>query len=219
MCERLHRPAAAPPPSPDFARSQQAAPSQTKTAVAVAAAYYLLFKLSSYLSARYAPRVYNEALANAGERADWDSRLPSTVHALAVSALILLSALRGDFSASSVSDDDGGVSPLPPPALRATRLSRVAVGASLGYFAADALMLCCYPSIAGPEIAAHHAAALASLAAALQVDRGHLYVLVTLLMEVRAFFLWCGRCFVFGALNTHSAHDPTCYAPPQKKTQ
>jgi hypothetical protein len=51
--------------------------------------------------------------------------------------------------------------------LRTSPLSDAALGFSLGYFATDLLLLLLYyPSFGGPEMAVHHVAALASVAAA-----------------------------------------------------
>jgi hypothetical protein len=62
-------------------------------------------------------------------------RLPSTVHALLVSAVCLQQLLSGAFSAAAAAAD--GV----PTVLRTTDLSWAAVAVSLGYFIADAFMV------------------------------------------------------------------------------
>lgn len=68
--------------------------------------------------------------------------------------------------------------------LRASTETSAALGYSLGYFATDLVLLVLfYPSFGGVEIAAHHVAALASVATAALKGQGHAYTLCLLATE------------------------------------
>jgi hypothetical protein len=68
--------------------------------------------------------------------------------------------------------------------LRTSTETSAALGYSLGYFATDlALLVLFYPSFGGLEIAAHHVAALASVATAVLKGQGHAYTLCLLATE------------------------------------
>lgn len=105
------------------------------------------------------------------------------MHALVVSALCLHQLLTGAFSDAAAASD--GV----PAVLRTTPVSWVVVGASLGYFSADGLMVFTQKALFGPMIAFHHVMALASLATAIDVRAVHAYVLFGLFTEVTTPFV------------------------------
>lgn len=77
-------------------------------------------------------------------------RLPSTVHAVLVSAICLHQLLSGAFGEAACAA--AGV----PPVLRATGGSWGAVGLSLGYFVADAFMVASQEALYSTVILVHH---------------------------------------------------------------
>jgi hypothetical protein len=251
-----------------------------------AAAYALLFALSSRLS----PRLFRASYPRlpAGDRADWDSRVPSTLHACAAVALGAALALGGAFSPSLVSDaaaadaaaaiaaglDEGGglqvvgdgggaddalgaaaamlasttlwQSPaewadvffhgggpsasddaVVAPSLRASLGSYAALGLSAGYFAADAVAMALFPPIGSAPMYAHHAVALASLAAALAARAAHAPVLAVLASEATTPFVnvrfWLDRtaASAAAATTTNGALASACSGiiPPQQPQQ
>ncbi|KAI8468440.1 MAG: TLC domain-containing protein [Monoraphidium minutum] len=149
-------------------------------AVASFAGYAALFRLSAEAGKRYLP-VYQRL--SAAKKIDWDTRLPSTVHALVVSGLCLQQLLCGAFgSAASAAD---GV----PPLLRATPTSWAVVGLSLGYFCGDAFMVICHDAIYSHMILVHHVVALAAAATVLAIRSAHAYLLFGLFTEVTTPFV------------------------------
>ena len=110
---------------------------------------------------------------NAAAARDLDSRTASTLHAVAVAAAAAV-ALPPLLSAA-------GDTPL---TLRTSATAQAALAASAGYFAADsALVSSAWPALGGADMLAHHAAALASLTAALVTRQGHAPCLLLLACE------------------------------------
>jgi hypothetical protein len=173
------------------------------------AAYALLFFLSSKLSPRFFARAWGGL--SAADRADWNSRVPSTLHAVAsvvwAGALIFGGAFSGvgdggEEAASTTKRRFGGPTAGAEPegwsSLRACEGSYAALGLSAGYFAADAVAMLLYPAIGSFPIYAHHAVAIASLVAAGTARAAHAPVLAVLASEattplVNARF-WLDRC-------------------------
>ncbi|KAF8061418.1 hypothetical protein HT031_004509 [Scenedesmus sp. PABB004] len=136
-----------------------------------AVTYSLAFKASALLSPRLCA---NYRRLSASEQADWDSRLPSTLHAVVVVALGLWSlAVAAEFADA----------PGTPGVLRTSGLSFAVVGLSGGYFAMDLALLAGHPAIASAEMVLHHGLALLSLATAAQARVAHVYLLAVLLSE------------------------------------
>ncbi|EFN50743.1 hypothetical protein CHLNCDRAFT_142545 [Chlorella variabilis] len=131
------------------------------------AVYMGSLRLAQAVSPRLVTR-YREMTAT--EQLEWDGRLPSTIHAFAITAATLyLFLLSPVFAAGAVGDS--------PFVLRTSPLSDAALGFSLGYFSTDLLLLVLYyPSFGGPEMAVHHLAALAS-------GQAHAYTLALLATE------------------------------------
>lgn len=109
------------------------------------------------------------------EQLEWDARLPSTVHALVITAAtIYLSIFSSVFG-------EAGDRPFIP---RTSPLSEAALGFSLGYFFTDLLlMLYHFPVLGGVEMGLHHLVALTSIAAAVFQGEGHAYTLALLATE------------------------------------
>jgi hypothetical protein len=127
-------------------------------------------------------------------------RLPSTLHAVAITA-----ATAYLFFLSPVfSDDAGGATAF---VLRTSPLSDAALGFSLGYFATDLLLLLLYyPSFGGPEMAVHHVAALASVAAAAFQGQAHAYTLALLATECTTPFVNLRYLLDKGGWRQHPAY-------------
>jgi hypothetical protein len=86
--------------------------------------------------------------------------------------------------------------------LRTSPLSTATLGFSLGYFATDLVLLVhYYPAFGGPEMALHHVAAIASVAAAAFQARQELAALLWIVLTGRAVHEWCtnGACSCCGA--------------------
>lgn len=139
------------------------------------AAYALLYHASAEAGKRYLP-AYRRLSPD--KRLDWNTRLPSTVHAVVVTALCLHQLLTGAFGAAASAAD--GVSPV----LRTTPLSWAVMGVSLGYFLADGFMVLAHETLRESMMVAHHAAALMSIATAIDIRAAHAYVLFGLFTEV-----------------------------------
>lgn len=148
--------------------------------------------MASRVSSRLSSRVPAYASLPRHHKLDLDSRLGSNLHAVASTALAVVCVLSlwgveasaaAAFSSSSPSTSATATHPLPL-ALRTSPLSFAALGMSLGYFAADlALVLRHAPALGGPEVVAHHAAALASLLVAAVTGHGHAHTLALLVSE------------------------------------
>mmetsp|Transcript_46219 Transcript_46219/g.147917 ORF Transcript_46219/g.147917 Transcript_46219/m.147917 type:complete len:184 (+) Transcript_46219:116-667(+) len=92
------------------------------------------------------------------DKANWDSRVPSTVHAVAVvwAAVHLLGA-----STLFVEGGEPGASSANL-MLRSSRMSNFWLGVSMGYFIYDLILVLSYfPTLGGWEFLIHHFAALA----------------------------------------------------------
>ena len=103
--------------------------------------------------------------------------MTSTLHAL----LIVLLAIVGGGQLMQ------GQSPFFQPdtllTLRATPLTRAALGMSAGYFIVDLFLVLRHSGLGGPAMVAHHVAALSALAIGGTRDEGHLYTLGLMLAE------------------------------------
>ncbi|GBF96610.1 hypothetical protein Rsub_09356 [Raphidocelis subcapitata] len=166
---------------PALAHLQTPVPASVwQTAAACFVGYAVLYRTSAELSKRFIPAY--KRLTH-GKQVDWNTRLPSTVHAVLVSALCLHELLTGAFGeAASVAD---GV----PAVVRTTPGSWLAVGLSLGYFAADAFMVISQEAIWSAMILVHHCMALVSLATAIDIRSAHAYVLFGLFTEITTPFV------------------------------
>lgn len=172
-------------------------------AALAAACYAALFFLSAKLSPRLFPRAYSALPA--AERQDWCSRVPSTAHAVASVAWAAALVLGGAFGAAAdpkqsprAGGPTAGAEPEGWPSIRACTGSYATLGLSAGYFASDAVAMILFPAIGSFPIYAHHAVALASLAAAAAARGAHAPVLAVLASEattplVNARF-WLDRC-------------------------
>lgn len=175
-----------------------------------------LYALLFFLSSRLSPRLFSRAFSAlpAGDRADWHSRVPSTVHAVASVAWAGALIFGGAFSGGSGGEagqqqqqqqqqerfggPTAGAEPEGWPSLRACTASFAALGLSAGYFSADAAAMALFPAIGSAPIYAHHAVALASLAAAALARGAHAPVLAVLASEATTPFVnarfWLDRC-------------------------
>lgn len=146
--------------------------------------FYVLFKLSPYFS-NASTRTYSTL--NARDKIDWDSRVSSTLHAMAISALAAYLILWSDTFAdkSSVSEPWKDA-----PLKRHTQISSAALGLSVGYFILDiALIVRHFPWMGGPEMLTHHIAAFLSVALASFTGQAHLYTLLLLSTELTTPFV------------------------------
>ena len=159
-------------------RQRRPPPPHTHTHVAAAvscAVYTMSLRLSRWASPR-ASMSYSK-LPRA-EQVAWDGRAPSTAHAVVIVAAAAYLAVGTDVFAEQEQQAT-------PFMLRTSQLSTASLGFSLGYFVTDLLHLAAhYPSFGGPDIAVHHAAALASVGAAALQGHAHGYTLA-LLFTVR----------------------------------
>ena len=177
---------------------------------------------SLWLSQRLWPLSSRYRAMPARARLEWDGRLPSTLHALAITlAGVYLFVFSPTFAEDHVRAWPAAApfarallqskricrQGLPSPArcspsahaaaaclqagdspfmLRTSPLTDAALGFSLGYFATDMMLLVLYfPSFGGPEMALHHLAALASVAAAAFQARARPLLLPPLLLLLR----------------------------------
>ena len=154
-----------PPPPPPPPPANDALPSAHVCLLDAAgvgyAAYLGSLRLAHFLSPLLSQR-YRDMPAP--ERLEWNARLPSTLHAVAITAATVYLFVWSPVFADGAPRPQGGSAAF---VLRTSPLSDAALGFSLGYFATDLLLLCLYfPHFGGPEMALHHVAALASVAAA-----------------------------------------------------
>lgn len=131
-----------------------------------------------------------------------EHRLPSTLHAVVVSALCIwalcysgaffdttaaATTLTGSVTSSSTSyGDSSSTSSIQqlPVVLRVSPVSYAIIGISFGYFIMDAALLSLHPELATREMCVHHAVALMSLVVAAQVAAMHVYLMLVLLTEL-----------------------------------
>ncbi|KAL4853815.1 Flap endonuclease 1 [Chlorella vulgaris] len=132
-----------------------------KAAAAGCVCYLLSFRLSDVLSLRLISRYRSWA---AREQLEWNGRLPSTLHALAITFITAyLFLVSSVFAKDKIGDD--------PFVLRTSPLSTATLGFSLGYFATDLVLLVhYYPAFGGPEMALHHSQAHAYTLALLATE-------------------------------------------------
>ncbi|KAL4424130.1 hypothetical protein ABPG75_001431 [Micractinium tetrahymenae] len=132
---------------------------------------------SLWVAQRLSPLSSGYRKLSAAERLGWEGRLPSTLHALAITGATIYLFLCSPVFAEDHTGDR-------PFVLRTSPLSGASLGFSLGYFATDLLLLVLYyPSFGGPEMGVHHLAALASVAAAALQGQAHAYTLALLATE------------------------------------
>jgi hypothetical protein len=114
--------------------------------------------------------------------------LPSTLHAVLVSALCLWAlCYSGEFFDSSSSHRSSSSSS--SVVLHVSELSYAILGISAGYFLVDFGVICWHTEIATKELYIHHVVALLSLAIAAQVHSLHVYLLMVLLTETTTPFV------------------------------
>lgn len=134
-----------------------------------------LFNSSSWFIPQF---VKSYKLLQSRDQRDWDSRIPSTVHAVVITALSASVILMSNTF-------DAATNAQVPFLYRVSDASNLALGFSLGYFVVDmALMFIYYPSMGGPEMVVHHIASLASVLRALLGQYAHLYTLAMLSTEI-----------------------------------
>eukprot|EP00898_Chlorokybus_atmophyticus_P006507 jgi/Chlat1/6858/Chrsp51S00510 len=118
----------------------------------------------------------------AAERCEWDSRVPSTVHAIFITA-----AAYYCFFESNVFVARHGTKEV---LQREDSITRNALGVSLGYFAYDLwAILRNYPHLGGKEFIFHHGIALMSVLLGLITKKAHYYVLMLLATELTTPFV------------------------------
>uniref|UniRef100_A0A383WKX4 TLC domain-containing protein n=1 Tax=Tetradesmus obliquus TaxID=3088 RepID=A0A383WKX4_TETOB len=144
-----------------------------------AVGYTLLYKCSQVLSPKlcsgYRPLKQHD-------KVDWSTRLPSTLHAVLVTALCLWAlCYSGEFFDSSSSSSRV--------VLRVSELSYAILGISAGYFLVDFCVICWHTEIGSKEMYIHHVVSLLSLAVAAQVHSLHVYLLMVLLTEATTPFV------------------------------
>jgi hypothetical protein len=110
--------------------------------------------------------------------------LPSTLHAVLISALCLWAlCYSGEFFDSSSSSSSGSV------VQHVSELSYAILGISAGYFLVDFGVICWHTEISSKEMYIHHVVSLLSLAIAAQVHSLHVYLLMVLLTETTTPFV------------------------------
>ncbi|KAL3143270.1 hypothetical protein ABBQ38_002115 [Trebouxia sp. C0009 RCD-2024] len=160
--------------------------------------FFVLFKLSPYLS-NASTRTYSSL--GPRDKIDWDSRVSSTLHAFAISALAAYLIVWSD----SFSDKSSISEPWKdPPLKRHTQVSSAALGLSVGYFMLDiTLIIRHFPWMGGPEMLIHHIAAFMSVALASFTGQAHLYTLLLLSTELTTPFV--NARWVFDQMGWRSA--------------
>jgi hypothetical protein len=143
------------------------------------------------LSAIATPRVCTSyTKLKAPDQRNWDSRIPSTIHALAITAATAYALGVTDVFARRRLDKSGASI-----MLAQSDLTEAALGMSLGYFTADILVIAShFPAMGGWEMVCHHIAATTSIWTALTSHQGHFYTLTFLATEVTTPFVnlrWC----------------------------
>lgn len=152
-------------------------PADNMLVLEAAAVGYAAYMATLRLSQRLSPLSSHYRALSATDRLEWDGRMPSTLHAIISTAVTTYLF----FCTTVFSHDPAGDKPF---VLRTSPLTDAALGFSLGYFSTDLLLvLVHYPDFGGLEIAVHHVAALASLAAAAFQAQGHAYTLALLATE------------------------------------
>jgi hypothetical protein len=108
--------------------------------------------------------------------------LPSTLHAVLVSALCLWALCYSSEFFDSGSSSSSVV-------LHVSELSYAILGISAGYFLVDFGVICWHTEIGSKEMYVHHVVSLLSLAIAAQVHSLHVYLLMVLLTETTTPFV------------------------------
>ncbi|KAF6260839.1 TLC domain-containing protein [Scenedesmus sp. NREL 46B-D3] len=153
-----------------------------------AVGYTLLYKCSEILSPKLC-HGYRRLKQN--EKVDWNTRWPSTLHAVLVSVLCLWALcysrefFDNNSSSSSSSSSVGGSNVV----FHVSELSYAILGISGGYFLVDFCVICWHSQIGTREMYIHHVVSLLSLAIAAQVHSLHVYLLMVLLTETTTPFV------------------------------
>jgi hypothetical protein len=142
-----------------------------------------VYKLSAVACPRIWPLSY--AKLKAPQQRDWDSRVPSTIHAIAITAATAYTlGMTSVFQSSRL--DKAGDSIM----LAHSDLTEAALGMSLGYFLTDiAVIVYHFPDMGGYDMIAHHIAATLSIWLAITSHQGHFYTLAMLATEVTTPFV------------------------------
>lgn len=130
-------------------------------------------------------------------RVDWDTRVPSTVHALVVTAVCTWELVRGNkLSAAVTGGTPGSAGPVLqqatatlPLVWRVSQTTYGIIGVSFAYFAVDLAVILRNPRISSPAILVHHCAALLSLASVAHARALHVFLMVVLLSEATTPFV------------------------------
>jgi len=174
-----------PPPPPPCLRPHPAPPINSPHSAHTAVASTLAWAAAYAATAAASHRLFSSyrALKTPATRAGWDSRVTSTLHALLIVALAVVGG------AQLLSGDDSFFDPGTLLTLRATPLTRAALGMSAGYFIVDLVLVLRHPGLGGPPMVAHHCAAMLALAVGGTRDEGHLYTLALMLAEATTPFV------------------------------
>lgn len=152
------------------------------TALTTTVACGSLYRLSASIS----PKICTGySKLKPSDQRNWDSRLPSTVHAFAITLMTAYAlGLTDVFDSDRLEKVNGSI-------MRArSDVTEAALSMSFGYFAADiGVIISHFPSMGGWEMLSHHIAAIASLWVALGNQQGHLYTLTMLATEVTTPFI------------------------------
>lgn len=119
------------------------------------------------------------------DKREWDSRIPSTLHAAFITlASIYALKISDTFESERLAKAGGSV------ILAYSRFTEASLGMSLGYFAHDIVILACnWEQMGSTAMMTHHAVASASLVAALSSRQGHMYTLMLLATELTTPFI------------------------------
>ncbi|KAK4786698.1 hypothetical protein SAY86_010531 [Trapa natans] len=133
----------------------------------------LVYDLTQLLSALY----FKSYLSLSSiKRVEWNNRAISTVHAIFITAISLYLVFQSDLYADN--EFSGYIS------YRSSSLSTSTLGASIGYFVADLVMIVWfYPSLGGLEYVIHHLLSASAIAYAMLTGEGQLYTFMILISE------------------------------------
>jgi len=119
------------------------------------------------------------------EQRDWDSRLPSTLHAVAITlASVYALGIADTFDSNRLAKTGDSVM------LANSQFTEAAIGMSLGYFLCDVVVIARnWAEMGSAAIMVHHLVATMSLVGALVTGQGHGYTLLLLATELTTPFI------------------------------
>ncbi|KAJ3670051.1 hypothetical protein LUZ60_010375 [Juncus effusus] len=109
------------------------------------------------------------------QKVEWKNRGMSTVHAIFITSMALYLVFISDLFSDRL---------VGPVTFRSSNLSTFTLGVSVGYFLTDlAMIFWLYPKLGGMEYVLHHMLSIVSLAYAMLLREGQLFIYMTLISE------------------------------------